>query len=144
MGYSVTHGWWFHIFEGGLSIKATTVWDALNDIGFVRYIRDHRHAVLQLDNAPTHTITKAQIINRRLDWPPKSPDLNPVENIWAMMARYIKETLRPKNRTELREALRVTFEWVQREMGEVVKKMCSEYLKRMNKVLESGEWNIGY
>lgn len=44
------------------------------------------------DNSPVHTaqivgeyITKKNYVV--LEWPPKSPDINPIENVWALMAR---------------------------------------------------------
>lgn len=50
--------------------------------------------VYQLDNAYIHTSqeTKAffeeQGVNV-LDWPVRSPDLNPIENLWALLARKV-------------------------------------------------------
>ena len=52
----------------------------------------------QQDNAPSHTslYTKgflSKIIQQYLQWPPKSPDLSPIEQIWA----YIKKKLTGKH-----------------------------------------------
>lgn len=57
-----------------------------------------RTYVWQQDNAPSHTsgYTKgflSKIIPQYLPWPPKSPDLSPIEQIWA----YIKKKLAGKH-----------------------------------------------
>ena len=50
--------------------------------------------IFQQDNAPCHRAraTKIWFENNNIDcmnWPPLSPDLNPVENLWADMSRII-------------------------------------------------------
>ena len=58
-----------------------------------RYL-DKDDTIFQQDNAPCHTsketkkFFEAQGI-QILDWPPNSPDLNPIENIWALLKRRI-------------------------------------------------------
>jgi transposase len=50
--------------------------------------------VYQQDNAPIHSSKMTQEFFSRmdvevLDWPARSPDLNPIENLWATMARRV-------------------------------------------------------
>ena len=49
---------------------------------------------LKHDNAPTHTATVTKNYLRdhgiiRMKWPPYSPDLNPMENVWSHMKSHI-------------------------------------------------------
>ena len=39
-----------------------------------------------------------------MDWPSNSPDLNPIENLWAIIKRNV-ELRRPKNLSELEHFL---------------------------------------
>ena len=51
---------------------------------------------LQQDNAPPHVskVTKEWMVEHgvhALPWPPHSPDLNPIENVWALMKRNVEK-----------------------------------------------------
>ena len=73
--------------------------------------------ILMDDNAHAH---RAHITNRyleqaavvRLDWPARSPDLNPIEHAWDMLQKAISSCqVQPATVRELREAL--IEEWAQ-------------------------------
>lgn len=63
--------------------------------------------IFMQDNASCHTaacVTRFFEENgiERLVWPPQSPDINPIENLWAIIkARLKKQGRIPKNRNEL-------------------------------------------
>ena len=64
---------------------------------------------LQQDNDPKHTsrIAKEFLDNNVpevMDWPSNSPDLNPIENLWAIVKRNV-ELCRPSNLSELERFL---------------------------------------
>lgn len=65
--------------------------------------------VLQQDNARPHTscYTKRWMQNNNittLNWPPASPDLSPIENIWRLMKREV-ECQQPRDTEELKSAI---------------------------------------
>ena len=43
-----------------------------------------------------------------LDWPANSPDLNPINNLWAIVKRKMRKT-RPNNTDELKTAIKATW-----------------------------------
>ena len=62
----------------------------------LKFKSDHFGAAgtFQQDNAPIHSsrVTKAWFQVQRinvLEWPPNSPDLNPMENLWGIMAQEV-------------------------------------------------------
>ena len=65
--------------------------------------------IFQQDGAPCHTArvckTWFQDNNvRLLDWPGNSPDLNPIENLWARLKRLVASR-RPSNKAQLIESI---------------------------------------
>ncbi|GFT09757.1 transposable element Tcb2 transposase [Trichonephila clavipes] len=63
------------------------------------------------DNAPCHrTVADEQLLEsediERMDWPARSPDLNPIEQVWDFLGRRLAaRTLQPVTIRELRLAL---------------------------------------
>lgn len=77
-------------------MNATKYRDVLNDHLLPFLVENYPNGdfIYQQDNAPCH---KAQLTRdflngkdvRTLDWPPYSPDLAPIENLWAIVKRKI-------------------------------------------------------
>ncbi|GFT36502.1 transposable element Tc3 transposase [Trichonephila clavipes] len=100
-----------HIFDAG-SVNGTRY---CNEI-LLPYVRLFRGAMgLQFlfmdDNAPCHrTVATEQLLEsediERMDWPARSPDLNPIEHVGAFLGRRLAaRTLPPVTIRELRLAL---------------------------------------
>ncbi len=69
--------------------------------------------IFQQDLAPAHTAksTKSWLNDHDvgvLDWPANSPDLNPIENLWGIVKRKMRNK-RPKNADELKAIVKETW-----------------------------------
>ncbi|GFV76097.1 transposable element Tcb2 transposase [Trichonephila clavipes] len=100
-----------HIFDAG-SVNGTRY---CNEI-LLPYVRLFRGTMgLQFlfmdDNAPCHrTVAAEQLLEsediERMDWPARSPDLNPIDHVWDFLGRRLAaRTLPPVTIRELRLAL---------------------------------------
>ncbi len=69
--------------------------------------------IIQQDLAPAHTAksTKSWLNDHGvgvLDWPANLPDLNPIENLWGIVKRKMRNK-RPKNADELKATVKETW-----------------------------------
>ncbi len=69
--------------------------------------------IFQQDLAPAHTAKGAKSwFNDHgftvLDWQANSPDLNPIENLWGIVKRKMRDT-RPNNADDLKAAIKATW-----------------------------------
>lgn len=121
-----------HILEG----------DFLNTIDY--YHLDEAKIILMQDNDPKHTAKSVtEWINSRefecLEWPPQSPDLNPIENLWSDIKRRLNGfESPPKGVNELWE--RVTEVW-NLVNAETCRKLFMSMPNRMEEVIKAkGRW----
>ena len=79
----------------------------------LRHLQAHNRVFVQ-DGARTHTALAVQAflyahkVKFMHDWPPRSPDLNPIENLWALLVQKVNARL-PSDVTELRKI--IVEEW---------------------------------
>lgn len=78
-------------------------------------------AAFQQDNARPHTahVTSAFLEENNINmlpWPPRSPDLSPIEHVWDMMERRLRRLPHPPNTLEeLRQQLQIAWDEVPQE-----------------------------
>ena len=103
--------------------------------------------IFQQDNAPSHAsrYTKDWLADqgrtgdRIMNWPPQSPDLSPIENLWSIMKRKVYENGRQfVSKNDLWEAIKETSAQIS---PEVIKKLTSSVDETLVKVLKNeGKW----
>jgi hypothetical protein len=83
------------------------------------WMRLHPGQIFMQDGAPGHAAkeTLQDLIERRIkkvNWPPFSPDLNPIENVWNWMKEWIWNNYRKDSMSydELRKAVKDAWEAV--------------------------------
>ena len=92
--------------------------------------------LLQEDNDPKHTLKKAKNWreeNRveRMEWPAQSPDLNSIENVWALLKIKVNNR-EPKKVKDSKTIIRK--EWGDLQL-EYAQNLVSSVPKRLNRVL---------
>jgi biotin operon repressor len=94
-------------------------------------------SLFQQDNARPHTarITKAWLQNQRvrvLDWPACSPDLSPIENLWRIIKRKLRQR-RPRTVPQLKEYIQQEWDKITPEQ---LAKLVSSLPKRLLSVIQ--------
>ena len=118
-----------------------------NLIPFLDSLDDELTYFFQDDNAPAHTAKdtikwKDEHSVSYIEWPAQSPDLNPIEHLWDVLERKIRErSPLPSNKKELIVALKE--EWVKID-PEIVKKLVDSMPRRVKAVIDSDGYPTRY
>ncbi len=119
------------------------------DTELVRMLEDcvDENAIFQQDNAPIHVSARSKdwFRDRKIElltWPARSPDLNPIENVWGILARRIYKNGRQfETVAALKDAIRE--EWS--SLGtEEVKKLIETMPQRIFQVIRNNGGSTKY
>ncbi len=103
--------------------------------------------VFMQDNARCHTSKKTtDVLNahglQTLPWPPQSPDLNPIENLWSVLKRRREKKFgMPRSKAELIEQVFDIWENIEPELIET---LCDSAIRRLIKCIEVNGNHTGY
>jgi hypothetical protein len=112
------------------------------------YLKRHNercHYIFQQDNDSKHKAKstigwlKAQQI-KTLDWPPQSPDLNPIENLWSELDRRTKHR-QPKSGEELFGILRNCWNAIN---PNELQRYTDNMHDRLQAVIDANGWQTKY
>ncbi|KAK4520308.1 uncharacterized protein ATC70_008441 [Mucor velutinosus] len=136
---------WSYITTEGPGYGTTIIEDAINSGLYVDISKTSLNDTLahfgktpsdvrfQQDRATSHTsgITKQWFtdngfnLDKIMDWPPQSPDLNPIEHVWHLLKlRLNKYPTRPSTKEELER--RINIQWYK-----ITEKECQKYIDSM-------------
>lgn len=138
---------------GGISFYGKTslfiVNDTMGSEEYLNLLKKRRREILdifkkrkiwcfQQDGAPSHRPKKVKnyikrwLTKRLLPHPPQSPDLNPIELVWAQMKKMV-EKKRPQSRNELLRAIQSS--WTEISL-EYIRKCINNISNKMEKIIE--------
>ena len=103
--------------------------------------------IFQQDNAPCHRAlnTRRWLQDRNIatmDWPSRSPDLNPIENLWGILVRAVYASGRQFSTiAELKAAIKAAWDAVD---PAVLKKLINSMKNRMFELSRAQGGSINY
>ena len=135
--------WGIISFEGVGPLQI--VESRFNSANYVDILENHvvsfvGNGIFMHDNAPIHTARLCKDFLRNqaittLDWPPCSPDINPIENVWGYMKAKINSlTNPPKTGAELR--IEIQRQWNSVPVF-ILHNLYRSMFRRIQKVLRS-------
>ena len=82
---------------------------------FINQVDPNQQLAIMEDNTPVHTARVSRDFLKKegikkIDWPAKSPDLNPIENVWLVLKRNIQDLYQPKNVPKMQEAIQQAWD----------------------------------
>ena len=104
------------------------------------------HFVLQDDGAPCHRSKQVKDFVaaqhwQTLDWPPQSPDLNPIENLWALLKRKLG---RYNFNTTVELKAKIISIWHHNLEPDILEKLALSMPSRLNAVIKARGGHTNY
>lgn len=101
--------------------------------------------LFQQDNAPCHTSYKmcnffSENCIEVMFWPPNSPDLNPLENIWSLFKRNVGKTI-AKNKQDLIDTI---IEQSKKLKIKIINNVINSMDNRINELFDKSFDSINY
>ena len=135
-----------YIVDGNLNnAKYLTILES-NLLPFINKIDDHGPHAFQDDNAPPHRhqnvynwIEKNNIL--KIEWPPQSPDLNPIENLWHFLKLKVAK-YGPTNKAELINTIQRV--WKNEIPDELITNLIHSMKNRIESLKKSKGGHIDY
>lgn len=108
--------------------------------------KEHPESIFMQDGASIHRASVEQLgkmkINVLPDWPPHSPDLNPIETMWAVMKRDIGQEVSEDlsqskaNKERIRSIVKEWFETVRDKRQTFIDALISGFADRLDECIE--------
>ena len=108
---AIRFGWRSQLLVVDGYLTANRYLDTVLSNQIIPYMQLHNDAIFMHDNARPHVAQVCQDYLRAhnvqvLDWPPYSPDMNPIEHLWDHLDRKVRlRNLPPRNHAQLQQAL---------------------------------------
>ena len=126
------------------------VYDRLDTSGTIskrRLFTDNAVSVFQQDGARAHTsaVSRAwlneNIPNYIENWPPNSPDLSPIKNLWSILSNSVYKDPEPKTLDQLKRRLRKAWNSISLE---TLDNLIESLPRRMKAVIANKGNTIAY
>ena len=113
----------------------------------IPYVKANPNVIFQQDNARPHTarLTTQYLQANNVDvmeWPSKSPDLSPIEQVWGLLDRRVRQRpVQPQTLRQLQHAL--VQEWNNIPMN-VIRRYIRSMRRRCRAVIQPVEGHMRY